>query len=197
MFILVFVSNILINVDHGSLPGCSVIMKKDLDMTNLQFGMLGSVVYAGMTFGSTAAAGLYEKAKWIKMTLAFTLLLNSVCLVLFTVTDSFYFDGFIRFWIGFFQVFQCIYMPVWADNFAAEKQKAAWLTFLILASVLGIVIGFSLTSVMVTYLTWRWSFYAQASALLPCVCGYLLYPTKYLNIEASVSHKNKCKHVVL
>ena len=150
-----------------------------------------------MVFGASAATGLFEKAHWIKMTLAFTLLLNSVSLVLFTVTDSFYFDAFMRFWIGFFQVFQCIYMPVWADTFAAERQKAAWLTFLILASVLGIVLGFSLTSVMVAVLSWRWSFYAQAAALLPCVTAYLLYPVKYLNIEASVSHKNKCKQIVL
>ena len=88
-------------------------------------------------------------------------------------------------------------MPVWADTFAAERQKAAWLTFLILASVLGIVLGFSLTSVMVAVLSWRWSFYAQAAALLPCVTAYLLYPAKYLNIEASVSHKNKCRQIVL
>jgi len=55
-----------------------------------------------MALGSTAATGLYEKALWIKMTLAFTLLMNSVSLVLFTITDSFYIDVFMRFWIGFF-----------------------------------------------------------------------------------------------
>ena len=30
LFIVIFVSNILINVDHGSLAGCSVELKKDL-----------------------------------------------------------------------------------------------------------------------------------------------------------------------
>ena len=113
-----------------------------------------------MTLGSTTATILFEKAKWTKYTLAMTLLLNAVCLTLFTVTRSFYFDAFIRFFIGFFQVFQCIYMPVWADNFAAEKQKSVWLTFLILASVLGIVIGYGVSSVVLSYLNeWRWTFY--------------------------------------
>jgi len=121
--------------------------------------MLGSIVYLGMTFGSSSATWLFEKSQWTKMTLAFTLLMNSFSLIMFGFTDNFYFSFFMRFWVGFFQVFQCIYMPVWADNFAAEKQKAAWLTFLILASVLGIVLGFSLTSLMVEVLTWRWSFY--------------------------------------
>lgn len=135
-------------------------MIASLNLTPLEFGTLGSIVYAGMTMGSAAASAVFEKAKWIKWTLALTLLMNAVCLVLFTITDSFYFDAFMRFLIGFFQVFQCIYMPVWADTFAAEKQKTAWLTFLILASVLGIVLGFSLTTVMVALLTWRYAFYA-------------------------------------
>ena len=37
-------------------------------------------------------------------------------------------------------------MPVWADAFASEKQKAAWFTFLILASPLGVIIGYLMTS---------------------------------------------------
>jgi len=41
-------------------------------------------------------------------------------------------------------------MPVWADTFAAEKQKSVWLTFLILAAVLGIVIGYGVSSLVLT-----------------------------------------------
>jgi hypothetical protein len=37
-------------------------------------------------------------------------------------------------------------MPVWADAFANEKQKSIWLSFLILASPLGVVFGFAVTS---------------------------------------------------
>ena len=51
-------------------------------------------------------------------------------------------------------------MPVWADNFAAEKQKPVWLTFLILAAVLGIVIGYGVSSLVLSYIgEWRWTFY--------------------------------------
>lgn len=32
MFMIIFVSNIFINVDHGSLAGCSVELKEDLKM---------------------------------------------------------------------------------------------------------------------------------------------------------------------
>lgn len=50
-------------------------------------------------------------------------------------------------------------MPVWADIFAKESKKSAWLTFLILAAPLGLVIGFALTSALIPRLGWRYSFY--------------------------------------
>ena len=159
VFVLVFLSNVFLNIDHGSLPGCSVEIKADLNMNDFQFGLLGSVVYGGLTLGAGVATGLFNNSKYIKPTLCITLACNALAIWLFTVTKSFYFDAFLRFCIGFFQVFVCIYMPVWADAFAPESQKSAWLTFLILASPLGVVGGFTLTSFMVAYKTWRWSFY--------------------------------------
>jgi hypothetical protein len=51
---------------------------------------------------------------------------------------------------GFFQVFISVYMLVWADTFAKdEKQKTAWIPILILTTPVGVVIGFTLASIMV------------------------------------------------
>jgi len=121
LFVLIFLSNVFINVDHGSLPGCSTEIKADLFMNNFEFGMLGSVVYGGLTLGAGFATGIYSKSKWIKPALVSSLACNALAIWLFTLTNSFYFNAFLRFMIGFFQVFVCIYMPVWADAFASEK----------------------------------------------------------------------------
>jgi predicted MFS family arabinose efflux permease len=119
-------------------------------LNDLEFGTLGSVVYGGIILGSAVATAIFQRSSWIKPLLSLTLTLNCLSLWLFTLIEEFYIMAAIRFFIGFCQVFICIYMPVWADTFAnSEKQKAAWLTFLILASPLGIVLGFSLTSIMV------------------------------------------------
>lgn len=122
--------------------------------------------------------------------------MNAIALWLFTITRSFYFDAFLRFCIGFFQVFVCIFMPVWADAFASEKQKSAWLTFLLLASPVGVVIGFTLTSFMNHYANWRYSFYVQAFFLVPCVLAFVFTKQKYLDIEAAVKYRKKCQHIV-
>ena len=198
VFFMVFLSNIFINVDHGSLPGCSNQMHDEVGLNLFQFGILGSIVYGGLTLGAGVATGVFSKPKLIKPALVLSLMLNSVCIGLFTLIPNFYFMASLRFGIGFFQVFICIYMPVWADAFANEKQKSVWLTFLILASPLGIVGGFTMTSYMVSppINNWKWSFYVQGMCLIPCFTAFLLTPRKYLDIEGTVKIKNKCARVI-
>jgi sugar phosphate permease len=109
IFVVIFFSNVFINVDHGSLPGCTNQIKADLGIENLEFGILGSIVYGGLTLGSAVATWVYQHDSWIKPTLGLTLLGNALCIYLFTATNSFLLDTYLRFMIGFFQVFACIY----------------------------------------------------------------------------------------
>ena len=48
---------------------------------------------------------------------------------------------------GLFQVFFCIYFPVWADVYGNDEQKSKWLTYLLIASPLGVVMGYGMVSV--------------------------------------------------
>lgn len=71
-------------------------------MNDFQFGMLGSVVYGGLTLGAGIAAGVYSNPKNAKPALVLTLVLNSAAIVGFAFAKSFYIDVFLRFMIGFF-----------------------------------------------------------------------------------------------
>jgi sugar phosphate permease len=102
IFFTIFLSNVFINVDHGTLPGCSNQIKSDLEMNDFQFGLLGSIVYAGLTIGAGVATGVFSNPKRSKPTLILTLLLNAVCIGVFPFSPSFYIDAGLRFGIGFF-----------------------------------------------------------------------------------------------
>jgi sugar phosphate permease len=115
------VSNVLINIDHGSLPGGAEGIKYKANINNWSFGVLGSVVYLGLTLGSAVASASLSNGALIKPTLGVTLFMNAACYYGFTTTSSFYMMVLIRGLIGFFQVFICIYMPVWADTYGSEK----------------------------------------------------------------------------
>lgn len=182
LFVLVFFANIMINVDHGTLPGSTHDIEKKLNINDFGFGVLGSVVYGGLTFGSAIATMVFIRGEWIKPALTLSLLMNSVSLYAFTISTNFLISSVLRAMIGFFQVFVCIFYPVWADAFGNEKQKSIWLTILLLASPLGVVLGYTLTFYMQKYLTWEWSFYIQAIAILPCVGCFMITPSKYINI---------------
>ena len=99
---LIFLSNVLINVDHGSLPGCSSQIERSLNMNEASFGTLGSIVYAGLTLGSMVAVVVYEKASLIKPALFLTLGCNSGAIFLFGISESYLYDIGLRFSVGFF-----------------------------------------------------------------------------------------------
>ena len=139
-------------------------------------------MYGGLTVGSTFATMIFNNGKLIKTALAASLFCNAICLWFFTVSESFYLSVFFRGLIGFFQVFMTIYMPVWSDTFGTEKQKSVWLTISLLASPLGVVLGYTLTYYMIQHLTWEWSFYIQAMALVPCSIAILITPSKYIDL---------------
>jgi hypothetical protein len=58
-FFIIFMSNILINIDHGSLPACVQDIQMDLGIHDFQFGILGSLVYAGITIGSAISSWIF------------------------------------------------------------------------------------------------------------------------------------------
>jgi hypothetical protein len=55
VFFVILMLNLLSNIDHGTLPAGSVDIKTDLDLNNLLYGLLGSVVFIGLTFGKFLA----------------------------------------------------------------------------------------------------------------------------------------------
>ena len=173
IFMLNFFCSVMVNVDHGSLPGCSEEVKHKMKIHNLGFGLLGTAVYAGLTIGSALGTKAYQNSKSIRHILSVSLLLNALFLVMFTLSANSTFNFAIRFCTGIFQVFISIFTPVWADAFGSEKQKVRWITILLLCSPLGVFVGFTLTSIMNSYkgLGWEMSFYIQALCVLPCAFG--------------------------
>jgi MFS family permease len=65
-----------------------------------------------------------------------------------------------------------------------------------LASPLGVVLGYTLTYYMNILHSWEWSFNIQAVALLPCIGCVIVTPSQYLNIEKTIEFRNKCVEFV-
>ena len=160
----------------GILPAASVAIKEELNIENSKFGALGSIVYFGQTLGSALASGVLQKFN-PKRVLSICLFLNIGTLIIFTITEVYYILLISRMFTGLFQVFFCIYFPVWADCFGDEKQKSTWLTYLLIASPLGVITGYTMTALFLENIGWRGSFYVQSVLLLPSLIGLVMTPS--------------------
>ena len=121
-----------------------------------------------------------------KTLLIICLALNIGSLLAFTFTDIFWILSLSRGFTGLFQIFFGIYQPVWADVFGNEQQKALWLTYLIIATPLGVIIGYVLCATFLNTIGWRWSFDIQALLLTPSLLGLIAIPSKYFDIQLLV-----------
>ena len=101
-FVLCF-TNILLNIDQGVLPACTNELMQDLNLEEVKFGMLGSLMYIGLIGGSFAAGYIFQKFS-CKKVLIINLILMGFCLSVFTFTKNFYFLAASRIMTGFFQV---------------------------------------------------------------------------------------------
>jgi MFS family permease len=93
---------------------------------------------------------------------------------------------------GFSQVFIGIFMPVWSDKYApSEGSKQCWLSGVLMASTIGVLIGYVFTAVLISMHNWRYSFYLQAIVVIPFEIMLIMTPAKYLSIKSTSEDSGK------
>lgn len=60
LVVLQFFANFFLNIDMGILPAGSTTIKEEMELDNIKFGTLGSVVYFGQMIGSLMATWTFR-----------------------------------------------------------------------------------------------------------------------------------------
>ena len=142
------------------MPAGAITIKDYLRVSNTEYGLLGSIVFAGLVLGSICASFAFNSIN-SKAVLATIMALNALSQIGFTMTTEYYYLITSRFLTGFFQVFVSIFWPVWADQCAgSEKRKASWMSAFLAASPVGVLFGYVLTTQLIINYTWKYAFYA-------------------------------------
>lgn len=95
--------NILVNLDHGIIPAATKEIKIDLNIAEVELGLLGSIVYGGLLLGSLVAGQTFQRFT-SKSIIIFTVAAYILSLLMFPVSKNILFLGLSRFLVGFFQV---------------------------------------------------------------------------------------------
>ncbi|KAL4500428.1 hypothetical protein ABPG72_003379 [Tetrahymena utriculariae] len=182
IYSICFITNILVNFDHGIVPAASKEIKQDLNLSDFELGILGSVVYAGLLLGSVAASQAFMMIKTKKLIIG-VIVSYIFSLLLFLVSDRILILGFSRTLVGFFQVFLVVFFPVWVDLHGGSKQTQ-WLTILQLGVPLGVFLGYLATSFFVkAFSNWQYSFITQIVLLTPCALSLMLFHSSDLDVQ--------------
>lgn len=118
VFMLFFAVNILINMDHGSIPAATITIQHDLNLSKVELGAIGSLVYIGLTLGSFVAGFCFQKYS-AKRLLSIMIALTGVSVALFPLLAEYNFllyamrllSGFgqVSFILGIFSsLFSCL-----------------------------------------------------------------------------------------
>lgn len=148
IFALMILTNILTNFDHGILPACTSQMQSDFDMDETQLGLLGSIVYLGISLMGMFAGRLYQRFDSKKLTLV-ALVALQLFLLLFVLSSHKATAYISRFMTGVCQVFLLVYYPIWIDKYGKDK-KTMWLTYLQICVPVGIFVGYGMTAVILS-----------------------------------------------
>ena len=182
VFILYLISNILISMDHGSIPA-SVNELRHITSYDQSIGLFGSLVYFGSIFGSLISFSLINTFD-IKLLILISLLGNSACLFTFVIIENIPFLFFNRVLVGILQSFITIYMPVWCNQFGLQMNRNFMIALIQLVSPLGIFFGYFIASVSINdqiYGGWKFAFLVQGVLILVLTVFFLFVPKEYFS----------------
>ena len=181
IFILICIINILINCDHGAIPAGTKELKEAKNLSNIQLGTIGSLVYLGLILGSISGGYIFSTyaSKWVIIN---SLIATCIFLYFFTVSDYYLTMAFCRVGCGFFQVFCYIYFPIWVDQFGVNNTQTLWLTFLQLGVPIGTMLGYLTEACSNKYYNfWEGAFYVQIFLIIICVVLLFITPDKFFS----------------
>ena len=88
VFWFLFVLYICMNLDHGAIPASIVEITTELDLTDVQVGNFGSLVFLGIGIGSLLCSMVIGKITYRKL-ITFAFVGNGVGLLLFAIQDNY------------------------------------------------------------------------------------------------------------
>ena len=174
VYSLLVISNIFIQMDHGSIPASTWNLYK-IFKSNKEIGLFGSFVFIGNLIGALIyfyLINIYQRKKL----LIFSMFSISICLITFILTTNTLFLLLNRGILGIFQAYFVIYLPLWCNQYGITNQRSIMLSIGQLTTPLGVFVGYLIASECISInedIGWKFSFVIQSVIIIIMI--FLLY----------------------
>ena len=174
VYSLLVISNIFIQMDHGSIPASTWNLYK-IFKSNKEIGLFGSFVFIGNLIGALIyfyLINIYQRKKL----LIYSMFFISICLITFILTTNTFFLLLNRGILGIFQAYFVIYLPLWCNQYGITNQRSIMLSIGQLTTPLGVFVGYVIASECISInedIGWKFSFVIQSIIIILMI--FLLY----------------------
>lgn len=177
LFIILFFSNVIINIDHGAIPAAIEEIKQTFNSNDTEIGAIGALVYIGVAVGALFLTYYMTKIN-IRLLLISSLVANSILIFLFPIFNNLIALSFNRLLTGVFQSMISIYIPVWIEQYGIKKWKTIKMTIFHLSSIGGLIFGYILTMEIKNYIEWKYTFYIESGVCLLFSIPYFFFDSE-------------------
>ena len=187
LFIFIVSTELFMNNSSGLLASSSVAIKKEFNLGDKNYGLLGTSQGIGRVVGNLLYIYFNNKLS-SKVILAFSLIAKGALAIIFKFSKDFNILVFVRGIVAIFRMPPSIYCGVWIDQFGIQKYKTVMMSTIPMVQTLGKMIGF-LYHMIVGEDNWSYGFFIQGSALITIGIIITFFPNIYFSHSIKAKEK--------
>ncbi|KAJ1610956.1 putative dynactin subunit p62 [Cryptosporidium canis] len=200
-FILTVFISIVLCLDHGFVACNLEYIEKSFGVGYAQSSFIGSMVYMGFLIGCLLT-GLFLPVLKSKILLIGSLISVVISGIYSSKSSTLAEIYASRFFIGFFQAFSIVYLPLWVEKFSPPSSTNTWLAYQQLFSMVGIFLGYLLGGILTStaieeiniynmsfgqqlsslFISWRGPFIIQSALIVPIIIVLIFIPSGALDV---------------
>ena len=189
LFFLLLIFSVIIDLDSGIIVSSYKSFTTDMQMSDMQFGTISSIINAGEIIGLLIYMPIINKnhRKFIVVTTSF---LHGLGFFAYFINSNFYYIAILNFLISICKAFINVYIPVWIDQFGIKKYKTLLLTILYMAISIGMILGAWIGTVVFDN-DWKKAFICCGIIFIILSLTLFAVPQKYYSTKYMIVEQQK------
>ena len=189
LFIFIVSTELFMNNSSGLLSSASVAIKKEFNIGDKDFGLLGTSQGIGRVAGNLLYIYFNTKLS-AKVILSFSLIAKGALAIIFKFSKDFKILVYVRGIVAIFRMPPSIYCGVWIDQFGIKKYKTVMMSTIPMVQTGGKMLGF-LYHMIVGEENWSYGFVIQGAFLIFIGVVLTFFPNIYYSNNLKSKEKNK------
>ena len=189
LFIFIVSTELFMNNSGGLLSSASVAIKKEFNLGDKDFGLLGTSQGIGRVAGNLLYIYFNSRLS-AKAILSFSLIAKGALAIIFKFSKNFNILVYVRGVVAIFRMPPSIYCGVWIDQFGIQKYKTVMMSTIPMVQTGGKMIGF-LYHMIVGEENWSYGFVIQGSFLIFIGIVITFFPSIYFSNNLKSKEKTE------